>query len=557
MMHKPKYFIPRCYVLYALLGLLLLGLLWRLVDLSVIDRHFLLKQSQVRIMRDVNIQAHRGMIVDRNETPLAISTPVDSVWINPQLFHPTAAAVTQIAQLLDIDPAFIYHRFAENKHREFAYLKRHVTPPIAERVMQLKVDGVYLEPEYQRYYPSGEVDAQLLGFTNIDDKGAEGLELEFNSYLKGTPGKKEVLIDRLGHAIANVKLMKQPVQGHELVLSIDQRLQYLAYRNLKAAVKDFDAAAGAVVILNAQTGEILAMANQPSYNPNNRPQHDDGQFRNRAVTDMFEPGSTIKPFNISLALMSGKYHVDSKVDTHPGWMTVGGYTIKDDVVDNGVITLTQILQKSSNIGAAKVMLTLKPQDYWELLSHLGFGERTDTGFPGEASGRLVYHSVWYPSVIASMAYGYGIAVTVLQLAHAYSILADGGIRHPLSLLRLDQPPAGVRVLPADTANTVLHMLESVLQKGGTGTRARVAGYRIAGKTGTAYIAGPHGYYKHRYISSFVGVAPVTDPQLVVAVVIFDPRKKHHFGAYVAAPVFAKVMGDALRLLNIAPDDLKG
>ncbi len=545
-------------LIVILLGLLLatLGLIVRLFDLNVLDRSFLLKQSQARILRTINIPAHRGMIVDRMGSPLAISAPVESLWVNPNVFHVSAQQLEKLSRILHIRAAYIRRRAKKIPGREFVYLKRRLPPDVVKNVLALKIKGLYKIREYKRYYPEGAVTAHVVGLTNVDDRGQEGLELAFNKWLSGKNGAKEVVKDRLGQIISNVALLKKPVQGRNLVLSIDHRIQYLAYRALAQAVTKYHAASGSVVVLNVKTGEVLAMVNQPSYNPNNRPSDHNGRYRNRAVTDIFEPGSVIKPFTIAMALESGNYQVNSMIDTNPGWMMVGGYKIRDDGLNYGKINLTQVLKKSSNVGAAKIMLSLEPQEFWDLLRRMGFGQRTRSGFPGEAGGTLVSRTVWYPSVVATLAYGYGIAVTTLQLAHAYAILADHGMRLPVSFLKLKQPPHGIQVLDAKVADEIVKMLETVVQRGGTGTRAQVPGYRVAGKTGTAYIAGPKGYNKHKYMSSFVGLAPASNPQLVVAVVVRDPQGQH-FGGLVAAPVFSKVMGGALRVLNIPPDVLPG
>jgi cell division protein FtsI (penicillin-binding protein 3) len=542
----------RFTALTVFLVLCVLVLIYRLVDLGVFERPFLLRQSQARILRTVSIPAYRGMISDRNGMPLAISTSVKTVWANPHIFKATPAQLRALSKLLKLPASFIKKRTRMRSGLEFVYVKRRISPQLAARVEKLKIKGLFFQQEYKRFYPEGAVTAHVVGFTNIDDKGQEGLELAYNNWLSGSPGKKKVLKDRLGHVIANVALLKKPKQGHPLTLSIDQRIQFLAYLTLQKTVEKFHAKSGSIVVMNPKTGEILAMVNQPSFNPNMRPKDTDGRYRNRAVTDIFEPGSTIKAFNVALALESGKYTPKTIINTSPGWMRVGGYTIRDDGLDYGKITLTQLLQKSSNIGAAKVMLSLKPQDYYDMLRRVGFGERSRSGFPGESTGTLEDRTVWRPSVVAGLAYGYGIAVTALQLAHAYCVLGDGGVKMPATFIKRVKPLAGTREMPKKIADTVVHMLESVLQRGGTGTRARVAGYRVSGKTGTAYVAGPKGYYKNRYVSSFVGLAPASDPQLVVAVVVFEPHGEH-FGALVAAPAFAKVMGGSLRLLNIAPD----
>ncbi|MDF1759983.1 MAG: penicillin-binding protein 2 [Coxiellaceae bacterium] len=546
----------RFYLVYALFALLVAALLFRLIELGVFQRHFLLKQSQARVLRNVVMPAHRGMIRDRNGKPLAISTSVVSIWVNPQQFDPTPVQLKQLATILQLPQKFITRRGKKRGEVEFAYLRRRVSPDIALRVKQLAIAGLHEQKEYKRFYPESSVTSHVVGFTNIDDQGQEGIELAYNQWLAGSPGLKKVLKDRLGHVIANVSQVKSPVQGKDLTLSVDQRLQFLAYDVLAQTVEKYKAKAGSIVIMDPKTGEVLAMVNQPTYNPNNRPVDTDGRYRNRAITDIFEPGSTIKPFNVAYALESGKYTADSTIDTSPGWMRIGGYTIRDDGLNLGVINLTDLLRKSSNIGAAKLMLSLPPVGYWRLLREMGFGERTRSGFPGEASGTLVDRDVWRPSVVAGMAYGYGMAVTALQLAQAYSIIADSGIKMPVSLLRRQQPVQGQQVMPPEVANTITGMLQQVVEGGGTGRRAKIRGYHIAGKTGTAYIAGPQGYNKKKYVSSFVGFAPVSNPQLVVAIIIFEPQGQH-FGAKVAAPAFARVMSGALRLLNIAPDNLKG
>ncbi|OGT98439.1 MAG: cell division protein [Gammaproteobacteria bacterium RIFOXYB2_FULL_38_6] len=543
----------RFYTLLSILFILALILMGRLIDLNLVQHSFLLKQSQARILRTVSIPAYRGMIVDRNGQPLAVSTPVDSVWINPQEFSPSTHELFNLAKLLNLSADNIAAKEKENTHREFVYLERDLPPETANRIRALNISGVYFQREYKRYYPEGEVNAHVIGFTNIDDQGQEGLELAYNSWLSGVPGKKRILKDRLGNTVANVAILKEPSPGHDLQISIDQRIQYIAYYDLKQAIEKYHAQAGSIVVLNPNTGEILAMVNQPSYNPNNRPNKDTGQFRNRAVTDIYEPGSTIKPFNMTLALESGKYTPDTKIDTNPGWMMIDGHEIRDDGLDYGVITLTQLLQKSSNVGAAKVMLSLSPQNYFQLLHRVGFSELTGSNFPGEASGSLVDHLKWRKITVATLAFGYGISVTPLQLARAYAVFADDGIERSVTFLKInDNAPEGTQVIPKKTADTVLSMMESVVQQAGTGYLARVPGYRVAGKTGTAYIAGSHGYDGHHYMSSFVGIAPVSHPQLVVAVVIRNPQGKH-FGGEVAAPVFAQVMSTALRLLDVPPD----
>lgn len=542
----------RLIIVYALLGVFVLALIYRFIDLSILDRDYLLAQSQARILRTVEMPSYRGMITDRRGRPLAISTPMQSVWVNPKAFSATPSQVKKLAKALNVSVAYIKKRVKKHGGVEFSYLRRRRGPAVIHAVKALKLKGVHYQTEYKRFYPEGHITAHVLGFTNVDDHGQEGLELAYDQWLSGSSGKKQVLKDRLGNTIKNVRILKKPVQGKSLVLSIDQRIQFSAFQTLKKTVAKYHAKAGSIVVLNPKTGEVLAMVNEPTYNPNRRPTVHDGRFRNRAMTDIFEPGSTMKAFSVALALESGQYSPMTKIDTNPGWMQIGGYTIRDDGVNHGVITLTQLLQKSSNIGAAKVMLSLEPKSYWHLLRSFGFGQRSRSGFPGESAGTLVDRSIWRPSVVAGLAYGYGVAVTTAQLAHAYAVLADNGRKVPLTFLKRTQPVVGVQVVPEKISTEVRQMLEAVMERGGTGTRGRVHGYRVAGKTGTAYIAGPNGYYKDRYMSSFVGMAPAEDPKLVVAVVIIEPQGQH-FGAIVAAPAFAKVMSAGLRLLDVAPE----
>ncbi len=541
----------------VILAGLLLGLvviIWRLLHLNVLDREFLLREGDARMVRVETIKAHRGMILDRFNTPLAISTPMSSVYVNPRLFHADEDQKKQLATLLGRTEKSLQTLLHRYRQREFMYLKRRMQPEQAEKIMALKLPGVFLESESKRYYPEGSATAHVVGITNIDDHGQEGMELAYNRWLSGHDGKREVVKDRLGHIVDHVAVLKTPEQGRDLQLTIDHRLQFIAFQALQEAVAAHHADSGSVIVLDAKTGDILVDTNMPTYNPNNRKQSHPGVFRNRALTDTFEPGSTMKPFTIALALMSDRYTPESTIDTNPGRMHVGGYEIKDDGLNYGVINLQQIIQKSSNIGAAKILLSLSPDDFWNLLRGLGFGVKTHSGFPGEVSGRLMSHPVWYPSDVATLAYGYGIAVTTLQLAHGYQVLANHGVSQPVTFIKRDKPSQGQSVISSDVADAVMSMLETVVTSG-TGTRAQVPGYRIAGKTGTAYIAGPGGYDKKKFMSSFVGVAPASDPQFVIAVVVRNP-KDQHFGSLVAAPVFSKIMGSALRLWSIPPDGLQ-
>ncbi len=526
----------------------------RMVYLTVFDRPFLLAQGNVRTLRVINIPAYRGMITDRNGQALAISTPVDAIWVNPKECHLSPSQIKTLAILLHLNPKDLNAHLQKNADHEFLYLKRQVDPAVAQRVKVLHIPGVYLKGEFRRYYPEGEVDAQLVGFTNIDDRGESGLELSYDQWLHGVPGKERVLKDRLGHVVEDIDRIRQPAPGHDLVLSIDQRIQYSAYRALKEAVARNKADSGSIVVLDSRTGEVLAMANVPSFNPNNRMDYDPATYRNRAMTDTFEPGSTLKTFMAANAIASGLYHPDSTVDTEPGYMFVNGWRVEDEH-DNGVIDLTTIIQRSSNVGAAKITLSLPPASLPTLLQLSGFGQRVTDDFPGEVPGNFQAHRIWSPIALSTLSFGYGIAVTTLQLAAAYQMFANDGLKCNISLLRTNGSPKCRLIVSKSVAQQVKQVLQSVVEKGGTAPAARIANYHIAGKTGTARILGPHGYESNHHNSLFVGMAPATDPRIVIAIFIHDPRGKVYFGGDVAGPVFATVMSDALRILNVPPDDL--
>jgi cell division protein FtsI (penicillin-binding protein 3) len=545
---------------WLLLGVLLLAaavLAWRAVYLQWIERDFLQGQGDARALRTVELAANRGVIMDRNGEPLAISTPVDSVWVNPQLYlgNQGAAKAEPLAQLLQMDAAELQQRVAERAGREFVYLKRHVSPELANKVTRLKVPGVALQREYRRYYPMAEVTGHVVGFTDIDDRGQEGMELALDERLRGIKGGKRVLKNNMGDVVEDVESIAEPQPGEDMVLSIDRRLQYLAYRELKAAVQTNRARSAAAVILDVHSGEVLAMVNQPSFNPNNRASFESANYRNRAVTDVFEPGSTMKPFTVAAALELGTITPTTTVNTAPGYLRVGSNTIRD-AVNYGEIDITKILQKSSNIGATKIALSMSAEQLWKALDRNGFGLSSGSRFPGEADGRIGDYWRWSPVQQASRAYGYGIQVTALQLARAYAVLANDGLLKPISFLRLDAAPQGERVMSADVAAQVRRMLESVISDEGTGRLAKVDGYRIAGKTGTVHRAGRGGYAEDRYAALFAGIAPASRPRLAMVVVVQDPMLGDYHGGQVAAPLFAKVMSGALRLLNIAPDDLQ-
>lgn len=510
-------------------------------------------QGNARFLRTVNIPAYRGMITDRNGQPLAISTPVDSVWIDPQAFKPSQTQLVALADLLTMRHEDIVTRSQRAANREFVYLMRGINPYIANRVKMLNIPGVYLQREFRRFYPEGVATAHLLGFTNIDDEGQEGLELAYNDWLRGVPGKRRVIKDRYGQVVADLGTVKNSRSGHNLMLSIDRRIQYLAYRELEQAVQKFKAAAGSVIVLDVKTGSVLADANYPAFNPNQRPiVHKEGNVRNRALTDVFEPGSVIKAFSVASALEAGGYKPNTLIDTHP--MIVDGNKIQD-VHAPGVITVAEVIKHSSNVGVSKMTLSFPPSQLVNFLKRVGFGETTGSGFPGEREGTITEYRVWPPFALATLSFGYGISATPLQLARAYAVIANHGIKQPVSFLQDEKPRTQERVLSEALSTQMLGMLEQVVQKDASGYAAMIPGYRVAGKTGTSRMLGQHGYEKSRHIASFAGIAPVSDPQLVVMVVIHDPQDRAYYASQVAAPVFAAIMGGALSLLNIPPDNL--
>jgi len=543
----------RSVALLAFFSLVAAGLLGRAVYLQVLDKQFLLSQGAERHLRVMEMPAHRGMILDRNGQPLAVSTPVDSIWMNPQ--EMPQASVPRLARALGARSSDLMRLLKTSGDKEFVYLARGLDPYAAQQVMALDIPGVYAQREYRRYYPAGEVTAQVLGFTNVDDQGQEGLELGYNSWLKGVPGAERVIVDRYGRSVQDVENLRAPRAGQDLVSSIDLRIQYLAYRALKQAVLAQGAKSGSIVVMDSKTGEVLAMANQPSFNPNNRSGSDGHDFRNRAVTDMFEPGSSMKPFTMVAALLSGKYQPGSIVDTSPGTLRLANYIIHDDGHDFGRIDLTTIIEKSSNVGASKVALSLPPEFMWRTLDAFGFGRGTGSGFPGESPGNLPAFRAWNPTRQATISYGYGVAITALQLADAYDTLADDGMHTAPTFLRLTDAPTPQAVIPPQLSATLRGMLETVVSQEGTGKLADIAGYHVAGKTGTAHVAVNGGYSSDKYISVFAGMAPASDPRLVAVVVINQPTKDY-FGGTVSAPVFAQVMRGALRLLDVMPDDLQ-
>jgi cell division protein FtsI (penicillin-binding protein 3) len=542
----------RLILLSVLLALVASAILFKLFSLYGQDQAFLQSQGDARTLRTMLIPAHRGQITDRNGEPLAVSAPVATIWADPgkaDLNHPSLG---RLAQLLDLDRTELLERLNERKSRRFLYLRRQVSPELAQQVAALRVPGIHVDREYKRYYPAAEVSSHLVGFTNVDGEGQEGMELAYNDWLRGDPGSKLVLKDRLGRTIKHIRSLEEPDPGRNLQLSIDLRLQYLAYRELKAAVQVHHADGAAAVVLNAHTGEVLAMVNQPSYNPNDRSKLSSSALRNRALTDVFEPGSPMKSLTVAAALMSGQYQPDTPVDVSPGYIRIKGHSIRDHR-NYGMLDLTGIITKSSNVGATKLALSMHGDAVRSLMVNVGLGQVPGTGFPGEQSGSLPYVSEKQVVERATMSYGYGLSVTPLQLAHAYTPFASGGMIRPISLLKQTEPAPRVRVMPEQVARDVLGMMETVTNSGGTGTRARVPGYRIAGKTGTTHKIGAGGYIADQYVSVFAGVAPVENPELVMVVMIDNPKGQEYFGGEVAAPVFSRIAAGALRLLNVAPD----
>jgi cell division protein FtsI (penicillin-binding protein 3) len=542
----------------GIFGLIISLLLWRAIDLQINNTVFFQNQGNARHVRTLKISAHRGMLMDRYGEPLAISTPVESVWVNPSEFVTVSQDWSKLTQLLEINLKSLKDLLAKRMDREFVYVKRHISPALARQVRALQLPGVFLQREYHRYYPLGEVSAHILGFTNIDDLGQEGLELALNQFLMGVAGEKRVIQDKHGQIIAYVENLSLPRPGQNIRLSLDRRLQYLAYRELKAAVLQAEARAGSAIILDIHTGEVLAMVNQPAYNPNNRRELQGERYRNRAVTDLFEPGSTLKPFTIAAALESGKYAPTTLVNTNPGYLRLKKYTVRDSR-NYGLINLATVIKKSSNVGASKIALSLKRQQLWQVLNRAGLGQISNSGFPGESAGLLTPFRQWPRAQHASISFGYGISVTLLQLARAYAVLGNGGILPPIYFLPLkndEHEQVGESVIQARTARQILNMLEAVVKSGGTGTLAQIKGYRVAGKTGTVRKIINGEYSKTNYLALFAGIVPTSKPRLVMVVLIDEPRQGSYYGGKVAAPIFAKVMSGALRLLNIPPDNIR-
>ena len=534
---------------------------WKVGALHILEREFLQRQGDARTIRTVPLVANRGLITDRNGEPLAVSTPVKSLWVNPGEIAGNDVAIRQLAMELELNPEVLGRSIAKNSGREFLYVKRRLPPADADRILALDIDGLYVQQEYQRFYPQGEVAAHLIGFSNVDDVGQEGLELAYDAWLRGVPGRRQVMKDRRGHIIEELNTIQTAQAGKRLELSIDFRLQNLAYRELKAEYITRRAKSATVVVLDVATGEVLAMANQPSYNPHNKVNMTDfSVLRNRAITDVFEPGSTIKAFTIAAALETGIYSIDTVIETSPGWMMVSGNTIRD-IFNYGTLTVEKVITKSSNIGASKIALKIGAEPIRDLLERVGFGQVTGTGFPGERSGVLPNPRRWSRIGTATLSYGYGLSVSALQLAQAYSVIADGGIKKPVTLLKLDADSVASlpreRVLSAVISRQLLTALGTVVDqsRGGAVLGANIPFYSVAGKSGTAHVVGQSGYEENLHNSIFVGLVPASNPRLVIVVVVNEPKGDEHYGGQVAAPVFSRIAAGAMRLLNVAPDKI--
>lgn len=548
----------RFRVVIGLLAIMVGAICWRIIDLQVVDRAFLKGQGDARSLRHIPIPAHRGLITDRNGEPLAVSTPVTTLWANPKEMQASKERWPQLAAALGQNPQQLIERLTQQANKEFIYLVRGLTPEQGQHVLDLKVPGVYGLEEFRRFYPAGDVTAHMVGFTDLDDHGREGVELAYDEWLAGVPGKRQVIKDRRGRLIKDIQVTKNAKAGKTLALSIDLRLQYLATRELRNAIAEQDAKAGSLVIMDVKTGEVLAMVNQPTYNPNNRRSMFPAAMRNRAIIDVFEPGSTVKPISMSAALQSGRWKPTDKVEVYPGSLQIGRYTIKDVSRSEGpILDLTGILINSSNVGMSKIAFDIGGEAIYRVMSQVGLGQYTGLGFPGERVGNLPNHREWRKAETATLSYGYGVSVTALQLVHAYAALANDGKMVPLSILKVDKAPEAVQAIPKETAETVQGMLQQVIEAPRGVFRAQVPFYHVAGKSGTARKAtvGSKGYTENAYRSLFAGFGPMSDPRYAIVVVIDEPGKGGYFGGLVSAPVFSKVMSGTLRLMNVPPDNL--
>lgn len=549
----PVSYAPRRWLLLVFFAVLALILASRAVWLQLLNNDFLQRHGEARAVRIVPVPAQRGVITDRNGEYLAISTPIQSLWCEPRqlLRHPQG--LVALTRVLNMDPGQLTRRLEQRRGRDFFWLRRHVPPELARRVLTLGIPGVHGDREYRRYYPVADVATHVVGFTDVDGVGREGMEMAYNTWLSGSPGEKRVLRDRLGRIVEHIENVAIRRPGRSLALSIDLRIQYAAWRELQAALQRYRARSASLVMLDVQSGEVLAMISLPAYNPNHRRGAMGARYRNRSVTDVFEPGSTMKPFTVLAALESGEYAAHSPVDTHPGHFRIAGHTIRD-IRNYGMLDVATVLSKSSNVGISRIALSLTPVWHWPLLSRLGFGQVTGSAFPGEVPGRLPGPELRSAVERATLAFGYGMSVNALQLVRAYAAIANGGVMTPVSLVRQDGEVVGQRIVSESRARGLVTMMEAVVSAQGTGKRAAVGGYRVAGKTGTVHKSDRSGYRSDRYLSLFAGLAPVSQPRLAMVVVIDEPQGAEYYGGLVAAPVFSRVMAGALRIMNIAPDD---
>jgi len=542
----------RYWLLLGFLSLCALSLVYRAVDLHVFEQAFLAGQGDARTIRFEKLDAHRGVIMDRNGSPLAISAPVETVYADPRYLSLSQRELAKLATALGLSTKWLSNKVERNKGKRFIYLKRKMAPHEVKRVLALNLDGIYSRREYKRYYPAGEVAAHVVGFTNIDKHGQEGIELSYDEWLRGESGKKRVLKDRKARVIKDFGAIKEAEPGKDIRLSLDMRIQYLAYRELKAAVETHQAKAGSIVVLDIHTGDVLAMANQPSYNPNNRTNINVAHLRNRAITDVFEPGSTMKVATLSAALESNKYTLNTMLDTSPGFIRLGRKSIRDHR-NYGELSVLNIVAKSSNVGTSKIALSLSGEVVWDMFYRLGFGQGTGIGFPGESIGHLPDSSHLQPIEVAAMSYGYGLNTTALQLAQAYMVLGNGGIKYPLGLIHREEVEQGERIISKAVSDSLRKAMKAVVSKGGTGTRAQLPLYEVGGKTGTVHSVGKKGYEQSEYKALFAGVAPIENPEIAMVVVIDGPAGAEYYGGEVAAPVFSRVVNGAMRLLNVRPD----
>ncbi len=556
----------RIKFIYLILLIVVALLVWRVLQLQF-DNEFLQGQGNARVLRQLEVTSHRGMITDRNGYPLAISTPVSSIWVNPGEFDMSNNKITQLSRLLKLNSRYLKAKIKKRSNKEFVYIKRRINPDLAQRIMNLDIKGVHIQREYRRYYPDGEIFGHVLGFTDVDDNGQEGMELAYNDWLAGESGKKRVVKDRLGRIIAIEEQIKAPSPGNDLKLSLDRRIQYLAYKALKNTVQKNKAKSGSVVVLDIASGEVIAMVNQPGFNPNRLQDRKSSLYRNRAITDLFEPGSTMKPISIAAALNTGRYSPGTQIDTGDGWFMIDGKTIKDSHA-YGKIDVSTVLKKSSNVGASKIALSLPKSLLWDTYYSFGFGSDTGSGFPGESSGRLVRPRRISKIEQATLSFGYGMSVTNLQLANAYCTIARQGKKRAVTFILQDDQNSDTSQLGSELASSqrvllserslkqVALMMRGVVSKTGTAPKAAVRGYKVAGKTGTVKkISKKGGYTRKKYSAVFAGFAPASDPKLAIVVMIDEPNNGVYYGGLVAAPAFSTIMSGALRLLNIDPDDI--